>query len=152
MECIVLSHRWWSTLVIDTQMICMRDEQDRQGQKSLKEMWWYASEESHLSCFQSTVRYVQCSQTHRERASVSVRERKREREKKETVTIDPTRVYIMSSNDQSSNGIYHINLYTTIWLLTFIFSISLSSLCRFFLMMSMMEVTHIDIYLSTWTW
>lgn len=55
------------------------------------------------------------------------RAREIEREKKETVTIDPTRVYIMSSNDQSSNGIYHINLYTTIWLLTFIFSISLSS-------------------------
>ncbi len=41
------------------------------------------------------------------------RERGREK-KKETVTIDPTRVYIMSSNDQSSNGIYHINSYRTI--------------------------------------
>ena len=69
---------------------------------------------------------------------------------KATVTIDPTRVYIMSSNDQSSNGIYHINLYTTIWLLTFIFSISLSSSSSssslLFLMMSMMEVTHTDIH------
>jgi hypothetical protein len=38
-----------------------------------------------------------------------------ERDKeKETVTIDPIRVYIMSSNYQSSNGIYHTNSYTTI--------------------------------------
>jgi hypothetical protein len=50
-ERIFVSNKWWSTLVIYTQMICVRDEREREREKSPKKMWWYASQELHLFFF-----------------------------------------------------------------------------------------------------
>jgi hypothetical protein len=89
-------------------MICVRDEREGEREKSPKR----CDDTLHRSFISFSFFSLQSIDR---QICITFRDILRERQReKETVTIDRTRVYIMSSNDQSSNGIYHINSYTPI--------------------------------------